>query len=82
MPSRTCRVSFTDSEGIEHAVGVAAASLYEAAVLALAEFRCCGFADATFGPAIRLNVRVKAPEEEPAVNVGKGAVLDRRRREA
>ena len=29
-----------------------AASLYEAAVLALAEFRRCGFADATFGPRV------------------------------
>lgn len=50
---------------------VAPASLYEAAALALAEFLRCGFADPTFGPAMRLNVRVKAPEEEPAVMVGK-----------
>ena len=33
-----CRVSFTDS-GIEHAVEVSADSLYEAAALAIAEFR-------------------------------------------
>lgn len=71
MPARSCRVSFADSEGIEHAVEVAATSLYEAAVLALAEFRRCGFADATFGPATRLTVRVKAPEEEHVVSVGK-----------
>ena len=71
MRSRSCRGSFTDSEGIEHAVEVAAASLYEAALLALAEFRRCGFADATFGPAARLIVRVKAPEEEHALSVGK-----------
>jgi hypothetical protein len=38
VPSRSCRVSFTDSEGLEHAVEVSAASVYEAAVLALAEF--------------------------------------------
>jgi hypothetical protein len=35
-------VSFIDPEGIEHAVEVAAASLYEAAVLALAEIKPVG----------------------------------------
>jgi hypothetical protein len=39
VPSRICNVSFTGSDGIVHAVEVTAASLYEAAVLALAEFR-------------------------------------------
>ena len=37
--TQTCRVSFTDGEGIMHAVQVPAASLYEAAALAVAEFR-------------------------------------------
>ena len=46
-----------DSEGLEHAVEVAAASLYEAAVMALAEFLRCGFADASFGPGTRLTVK-------------------------
>ena len=49
-PTAPCRVSFNDSEGIEHAVEVVSASLYEAAVLAMAEFRRCGFADATVRP--------------------------------
>jgi hypothetical protein len=71
VPSRSCRVSFTDSEALEHAVEVNAASVYEAAVLGLAEFRRCGFADATFGPATRLTVRVKQPETEHTVSVGK-----------
>ena len=71
VPSRSCRVSFTDSEGLEHAIEVGAASVYEAAVLALAEFRRCGFADAIFGPATRLTVRVKQPETEHTVSVGK-----------
>jgi hypothetical protein len=71
VPSRPCRVSFTDSEGVEHAVELAAASLYEAAVMALAEFRRCGFADASFGPGTRLTVKVKAPETEHVVSVGK-----------
>jgi hypothetical protein len=71
VPTRSCRVSFTDSEGLEHAVEVAAASVYEAAVLALAEFRRCGFADTIFGPATRLTIRVKQPETEHTVSVGK-----------
>jgi hypothetical protein len=37
-----CRVSFIDAERIEHAVEVSSASLYEACVLALAEFRRTG----------------------------------------
>jgi hypothetical protein len=70
VPSHACRVSFTDSERIEHAVEVAAGSVFEAAVLALAEFRRSGFADATFGPATRLTIRVKQPETEHTVSVG------------
>jgi hypothetical protein len=58
--TRKCRVSFTDSVGITHSVGVAGASLYEAAALAVAEFRRCDFADATLGPATRLTVSVEA----------------------
>lgn len=34
-----CRVSFSDPEGIDHAVEVQADSLYEAVALAVAEFR-------------------------------------------
>jgi hypothetical protein len=45
--------------------------MHEAAVLALAEFRRCGFADATFGPATRLTIRVNKPETEHMVSVGK-----------
>ena len=51
---RKCRVAFVDSEGIAHSVEVAACSLYEAAALAVAEFRRCGFADAMPGPATDL----------------------------
>ena len=36
---RRCIVSFRDGEGIEHAVEVTAASLYEAGALALQQFR-------------------------------------------
>jgi hypothetical protein len=44
----------------------------------MAEFRRHGFADATFGPATQLQVRVKAPEAAHVVSVGKvKAWLDR-----
>jgi hypothetical protein len=64
-------VSFIDTERIEHAVEVSAASLYEACVLALAEFRRAGFADASFGPATELTVLVKAPATAHTVSVAK-----------
>jgi hypothetical protein len=50
---RSCLVSFTDTESIEHTVRVPAESLYEAAVEAMAAFRRCGFADVTFGSGSR-----------------------------
>jgi hypothetical protein len=71
MPYRSCVVSFTDPEGIEHSVRVSAATLYEAAVLAMAAFRRHGFADTTFGSATRLNVSVNSPEAAHVVSVGK-----------
>ena len=70
---RKCRVSFTDSENITHAVEVAAASLFEAAALALGEFRRCGFADALAGPATRLTVSVEAPSTTHELPVRKVA---------
>jgi hypothetical protein len=68
---RSCLVSFTDTEGIEHSVRIAAESLYEAAIEAMTAFRRGAFAEMTFGPATRLRIRVKAPEEEHTVTVGK-----------
>lgn len=68
---RKCRVSFTDTEGVTHIVEVAASSLYEAAALALAEFRRCGFADAEAGPATRLTVAVEAPSTTHELTVRK-----------
>jgi hypothetical protein len=56
---------------LEHVVEIAATSLSEATVMALAEFRRCGFADASFGPATQLTVKVKAPQTEHVVSVGK-----------
>ena len=61
MPSRRCTVSFTDSTGVTHAVEVSAATLFEAAALAVAEFRRCGFADATVGAGTSFAVTVQPP---------------------
>ena len=72
MPTaRTCLVSFTDSEGIEHSVQVPAESLYEAAVEAIAAFRRSVLAEMPLGSATRLTTKVKAPEEEHTVTIGK-----------
>jgi hypothetical protein len=64
-------VSFTDSEGIEHSVRVPAESLYEAAVEAIAAFRRGVLAEMPLGPATRLTIRVKAPEEDHTISVSK-----------
>ena len=71
VPSHSCLVSFTDSEGIEHSVRVPAESLYEAAVEAMAVFRRSVLAEMPLGPATRLTIRVKAPEEEHTISVAK-----------
>jgi hypothetical protein len=57
--ARTCLVSFTDTNGFRHAVEVAASTLYEAATLAIAEFRRCGFMENAPGSATRLTVSVE-----------------------
>jgi hypothetical protein len=50
---RSCLVSFTDTEGIEHSIRVPAESLDEAAVEAMAAFRRGAFVKMTLGQ--RLN---------------------------
>jgi len=70
--ARTCLVSFTDSEGVQHAVSkVSASTLYEAAALAIAEFRRCGFTANASGPTTRLTVSVKAPATSHEIRVNK-----------
>jgi len=69
--ARTCLLSFTDSNGIRHAVEVAASTLYEAATLAIAEFRSCGFTADAPGPATRLTIKVKTPATSHEVQWGK-----------
>jgi len=58
---RSCRVSFTDPEGMTHSVRVTAASLFEAAALGLAEFRKCALMDAAPGPASQFSVAIESP---------------------
>jgi hypothetical protein len=67
---RSCLVSFTDTDGIEHSIRVPAESLYEAAIEAMAAFRRGAFAEMVFGSATQLRIRVRAPEEEHTVSVG------------
>ena len=67
----TGRVSFTDGANITHTVTVSASSLYEAAALAVAEFKKSGFAFASIGPAIRLTVAVEPPATTHELSVGK-----------
>ena len=70
VPS-SCKVGFTDGAGVTHSVGVTASSMYEAAVLGLAELKRCGFAMAIAGPATRLTVMVEAPATTHELSVGR-----------
>src|SRR5262249_48550511 len=56
---------------ITHCAEVTAESLYEAAVLALAEFDRCRFTDAHTGSATRLHIAVLAPSTSHEISVGK-----------
>jgi hypothetical protein len=70
VPS-SCRVSFTDTEGITHTAVVTASSLYEAAALGVAEFRRCGLIDASPGPVTMLSVAVGSPSTRHEVPMRK-----------
>ncbi len=56
---------------VQHSVEVSAATVYEACVLGMAEFRKCGFAEINFGPATILGVSVKAPATAHLVSIQK-----------
>ena len=69
---RTCVVSFRDIDGMQHAVEVNAASLYEAAVLGLKAFRSSSFAEHSLpGTNTRLKVTVRSEEATHEVAVGR-----------
>ena len=57
----SCKVSFTDAVGVSHSVTLAASSLYEAAALAVAEFKKSGFEPVDVGPGTKLTIAVEAP---------------------
>jgi hypothetical protein len=63
-----CRVSFTDAEGIPHAVEVQAGSLYEAVTLAVAEFRADDLT-ATPGPMTEFTVSIQRPAIEHRIRL-------------
>jgi hypothetical protein len=68
MPTRVCRVSFTDAGGVRPTVEVAAESLFEAAALGLAEMRREAWID---NPArgATLEIAVVAPVVKHTVTV-------------
>jgi hypothetical protein len=69
--SSTCRVSFTDGANVTHTITVSASSLYEAAALAIAEFKRNGFALAAIGPGTNLKISVQPPVVEYDLSVSK-----------
>ena len=60
MAARTCRVSFTDLDGIRHSVELQAESLYEAAVLGLKTLKQSDWIEAV-APGTRLEIQVLEP---------------------
>src|SRR5207237_1263116 len=55
---RECIVSYQDLDGVTHSVKVHAGSVYQAAALAVVEFRNNGFLDQTPGNGSTLTVKV------------------------
>jgi hypothetical protein len=60
---KTCRVSFRDAEGIDHAVDVQADSMYEAAVLGLRALKRSDWIE-VIGPGTRISIQVQQPPIE------------------
>jgi hypothetical protein len=69
MAVKACRVSCLDLNGVEHAVEVSAASLYEAVAHALRIFRDHEWIDGIGRGQTRITVKVKHPEIEHTVRV-------------
>jgi hypothetical protein len=69
--SSLCKVSFTDGAQMTHTVNVPASSLYEAAVLGIAEFQKSGLAVAGVGPNTRLRITVQPPSTTHEISVAK-----------
>jgi hypothetical protein len=69
--SSTCRVSFTDGADVTHTVTVSASSLYEAAILGIAEFKKSGFAFGGISGATRIKIAVEPPAITHELTVAK-----------
>jgi hypothetical protein len=69
MAISRCRVSFVDAEGIEHAANVQASSVYEAAALAVREFREDSFVTTKPTEQTLLNVEVIPDPREHKLRV-------------
>ena len=68
MPTRTCIVSFSDTDGLRHSTEVRAETVYEAVVLASRAFR---EHDCTPGPASQIEVDVRSPSVTHTVTMRK-----------
>jgi len=92
VPVSRCRVTFTDTHGIAHAVEVDAETLYEAVALAVAEFRQEAIIDDAPGPMTEFSVvvlrkpiehklRFKTVQQwvQPSTNGGPAAMVKRER---
>lgn len=66
--AKICTVTFTDADRITHGVEVSASSLYEACVLAMAEFRRGEWA---YGSHSTLSVVMRGPEMKHELPVAK-----------
>lgn len=69
MPEKTCRVSFEDAEGVEHAVEVLADSLFEAAGLGLTLLTKDGWVGEGPSPLTRIQVEVREPPVQHSLTV-------------
>jgi hypothetical protein len=66
---KTCRVSYVELRGIEHAVEVSASSLYEAVAQALRIFRDNEWIEVIGRGQTPISVKVKHPETEHMIRV-------------
>ena len=67
MVLKTCRVTYSTSQGINHTVEVTAETLYEAVAQALSLFRENDWSDDVQRVPATMTVRVKQPEMEHRV---------------
>ena len=70
VPTRICTVTFEDSSGLKHSATVTASSLYEAAALAIRQFRSSSFTDVWAGKGTKLSVTAAVESETHEVTVG------------